>query len=148
MIVDWRGNTSPLPTGILEVAHQFALFGIHADDGITVTAEAAAESDDEAELLVAGGAVPAGHLFAVHAQRELEFVEQSGNRACLDRDVQSVQLSSDLGGRLVRPPPAAHRIAGRILLQQPLDLRDHLGRFFSSGLRPPPGLRTRSHSTC
>jgi hypothetical protein len=113
-----------------------------------VTAEAATQTGDVAELLVARGALPGGDLFAVHTEREMKFGEQPGDRACADADTQPLQLPSDLGGRLVGPPQAAHRIAGRMVLQQFLDLRDYLGRFFSSGLRPPPGLRTRSHSTC
>lgn len=43
---------------------------------------------------------------------------------------RSVQLPPDLGGRLVRPLAVAHRIAGRIVFQQLLDLSDYLGRFF------------------
>src|SRR5271165_5737499 len=80
-------------------------------------------------------------------EREVQFVEQSGDGACTDRDAQSEQLPGDLGRGLVCPLEAAHGIAGGIVLQKPLDLRDYLGRFFSAGLRPPPGLRTRSHST-
>jgi len=64
-----------------------------------------------------------------------------------DADAQSLQLAGDLFGGLMRPLLVAHRIAGRMVFQQPLDLKDHLGCFFSTGLRPPPGLRTRSHST-
>ena len=148
MVVDWRGNALPLAAGVLEVAHQFPLLGIDADDGIAVTAEATSQSGDVAELLVACGALPGSDLFAVHTEREVEFVEQPGDRACADPDAQPLQLPGDLGGRLVRPLPDAHRIASRIVLQQPLDLSDYLGRFFSTGLRPPPSLRTRSHSTC
>ncbi len=77
----------------------------------------------------------------------MQLVEQSGDRACADPDAQPLELPGDLGGGLVGPPEAAHRIAGRIVFQQPLDLSDYLGRFFSTGLRPPPCLRTRSHST-
>ena len=113
-----------------------------------MTAEATSQSVDVAELLVACGALPGGDLFAVYTEREMEFVKQSGHRACADLDTQPLQLAGHLGGRLVRPRPDAHRIAGRIVLQQPLDLSDYLRRFFSTGLRPPPGLRTRFHSTC
>src|ERR1035441_3645000 len=36
----------------------------------------------------------------------------------------------------MRPLQAAHRIAGRMVLQQLLDLRDYLGRFFSRAYGP------------
>ena len=77
----------------------------------------------------------------------MQFVEQSGDGARADPDAQPLQLRGDLGSGLVRPPPATHRIAGRIVFQQPLDLGGYLGRFFSAGWRPPPGLRTRPRST-
>jgi len=147
VVVNRRGDALPLPTGILEVAYQFPLLGIDTDDGIAVTTESTSQSGNVAELLVACRAVPSGDLFTVHAEREMQFVEQSGDGACADPDAQPLELPGDLGRGLVRPPQAAHRIAGRIVFQQPLDLRDYLGRFFSTGLRPPPCLRTRSHST-
>src|ERR1019366_1159136 len=68
-------------------------------------------------------------------------------RACADPDAQPTSLLSDLGRGFVRPLQAAHRVAGCLVFQQPFDLRDYLERFFSTGLRPAPGLRTRSHST-
>src|ERR1035437_6367126 len=77
----------------------------------------------------------------------MELVEQSGDGACADPDAQPPYLAGDLGRGFVRPLQAAHRIAGCVVFQQPFDLRDYLGRFFSTGLRPAPGLRTRSHCT-
>jgi hypothetical protein len=77
----------------------------------------------------------------------MQFVEQSRDGARADPDAQPLQLPGDFGGGRVRPPQAAHRIAGRIVFQQPLDLGDYFGRFFPTGVRPPPGLRTRSPST-
>jgi len=132
VVVDWRGNATPLAADVLEVAHQFSLFGINADDGIAVPAEAASQSGDVAELLIACGALPGADLFAVYAERETEFVEQPRHRACADPDAQPFQLPGDLGGRLVCPSQAAHRIAGGIVLQESLDLRDYLGCFFPS----------------
>ena len=43
VVVDRGGDALPLPAGILEVAHQFALLGIDTDDGIAVTAEATSQ---------------------------------------------------------------------------------------------------------
>ena len=67
-------------------------------------------------LLVASGAVPGGDLFLIHTEREMQFVEQSGDGAGTDPDAQPEQLPGYLGGCLVRPPSAAHRIAGREVL--------------------------------
>jgi len=58
------------------------------DDGIAVTAEATAQSVNVAELLVAGRAVPGGDFLAVHMQREMQFVEQTGDGAGADPDAQ------------------------------------------------------------
>lgn len=39
MIVDHARGQFPAPSGILEIADQFALLGIHADDGMATTLE-------------------------------------------------------------------------------------------------------------
>jgi len=52
VIVDGSGDALPLPARVLEVAHQFPLLGIDADDGIAVTAEATSQPGNLAELLV------------------------------------------------------------------------------------------------
>src|ERR1035437_7904735 len=68
----------------------------------------------------------------------MELVEHAGAGACADPDAQPPLLAGDLGRGFVRPLQAAHRIAGCVVFQQPFDLRDYLGRFFSTGLRPRP----------
>jgi len=77
----------------------------------------------------------------------MELVEQAGDGAGADPDTQALELAGDLGRGLVGPSPAARRIARGIVFQQPFDLSDYLGRFFSTRLRPPPLLRARSSST-
>jgi hypothetical protein len=53
VVVDGGGAALPLPARILEVAHQFALLGIDANDGIAMTAEATSQPGNLSELLVA-----------------------------------------------------------------------------------------------
>ena len=75
VVVDGSGDTLPLPAGIFEIAHQFPLLGIDTDDRVAMTAEAASQAGDVAELLVACGTVPGGDLFAVGAEREIHHVQ-------------------------------------------------------------------------
>ena len=65
VVVDRRGGTLPLSASVVEVTHKFPLLRIDANDGVAVTAEAASQSGDVMELLVAEGAVPRRDLFAV-----------------------------------------------------------------------------------
>ena len=51
-----------------------------------------------------------------------------------------------LGG-LASPLQPGDGVSGGIVLQKNLDGIDYFGRFFSTGLRPPPILRTRSTFT-
>ena len=57
------------------------------------------------------------------------------------------QLLRDLQGRAARPLEAGAWVTGDVVLHQLLDSRDDLRRFFSTGFRPAPFLRTRSPST-
>ena len=53
----------------------------------------------------------------------------------------------DLLGGLAGPLQPGDGISGSVVLQKNLDGIDYFGRFFSTGLRPPPALRARSTST-
>ena len=86
-------------------------------------------------------------LLAIHAETEMQFAEQPGDGASAHSNVQAQQLRRDLGSRPMGPSQTADGVARRIGLQQPLDRGDHFGRFFSTGLRPPPTFRTRSTAT-
>jgi hypothetical protein len=86
-------------------------------------------------------------LLAVHAETETQFAEQAGDGAGAHSNVQAQQLRRDLGGRPMGPSQTADGVARRIGLQQSLDGSDYFGRFFSTGLRPPPKFRTRSTAT-
>ena len=65
VVVDRYRGAIPLGAGVLEIAHQFALLGIHADHRKTVTLEAMAQRGDVLELLVAEGAGVGGEFLVI-----------------------------------------------------------------------------------
>ena len=99
------------------------------------------------ELLVAVGGGVGGDLLAVDAQREIHLVQKTSNRIGRNRDVDLLKNQCDLLGGLACPLQPGDRVSGCIVLQKNLDGIDYFGRFFSTGLRPPPVLRARSTST-
>ena len=99
------------------------------------------------ELLIAVGAGVGGDLLAVDAQGEMHLVEKTRDRVGRDRNVDLLEDLGDLLGGLASPFQPGDRISRRIVLQKNLDGIDYFGRFFSTGLRPPPALRARSTST-
>jgi hypothetical protein len=99
------------------------------------------------ELLIAVGAGIGGDLLAVDVQREIHLVQKASDRIGRDRNADLVKNLGDLLGRLAGPLQPGDGISGRVVLQKNLDGLDYFGCFFSTGLRPPPVLRTRSTST-
>jgi hypothetical protein len=75
VVIDQYRRAIPLGAGVVEVAHQFALFGIHADHRKTATLEAMAQRGEVLKLLVAEGAGVGGEIFAMGPQREIHVVE-------------------------------------------------------------------------
>src|SRR3989442_13891814 len=86
VIVDHAGLPTPPGAWVLEGADQFALFGIHADDGQASTLEAMAQVTDIEKLLVSIWTRVGGQLFVVDAERIAHLVEQSGDRVGADGD--------------------------------------------------------------
>ena len=99
------------------------------------------------ELLIAVGAGVGGDLLAVDVQREIHLVEKTSDRVGRDWNVDLLEKFRDLFRRLAGPLQPGDGISGRVVLQKNLDGLDYFGRFFSTGLRPPPVLRARSTST-
>ena len=99
------------------------------------------------ELLVAVGGRIGGDLLAVDAQREIHLVQKTGDCVGRDRNVDLLKNLGDLLGRLAGPLQSGDGISGCVVLQKNLDGLDYFGRFFSTGLRPPPVLRARSTAT-
>jgi hypothetical protein len=64
-----------------------------------------------------------------------------------DRKAHLLKNLGDILRRLAGPLQSGDRISGGIVLQQNLDGIDYFGRFFSTGVRPPPVLRVRPTCT-
>jgi len=99
------------------------------------------------ELLITVGTGVGGDLLAVDPQREIHLVEKTRDGIGRDRNIDLLQNFGDLLGRLTGPLQPCDGISGRVVLQKNLDGIDYFGRFFSTGLRPPPALRARSTFT-
>ena len=147
VIVHQNRRAIPFGSGVVEIADQLAFLGVDADEGKTVSLEASPQRADMLELLVAVGGRIGGDLLAVDAQREIHLVQKTGDCVGRDRNVDLLKNLGDLLGRLAGPLQSGDGISGCVVLQKNLDGIDYLGRFFSTGLRPPPVLRARSTST-
>ena len=70
VVVDRSGSAIPFGAWVLEVPHQFSLFGVDADHGIPLPTKAATYFVDVGELRVAEG-VPGADLLAIYAEGEM-----------------------------------------------------------------------------
>src|ERR1019366_5233725 len=83
----------------------------------------------------------------VNTQREIHLEEQARNGIGRNRNIDLLKKLCDLLGCLTGPLQSRDRVPGGIVLQDNLDGIGYFGRYFSTGLRPPPALRARSTST-
>jgi hypothetical protein len=143
VIVDQAGRQVPTGTGISEMADQFALFGIDANDRETTARESVAKVTEVEELMVAIGTVIGGKLFVIDAQRIAHLMKQAGDGAGAHLNPEVSERHGHLGGGSPRPLQAGDGIPGGIVLEQELDQGEDVGVFFSTGLRPPPTWRVR-----
>ena len=137
----------PRHPGILKVAHQLLLLGVHTDDRHPLFFAALPMRSDMLELRVAVRAGARGNFLVIDLQGVFKLLEQSahGLRAHINR--QLLEFPRDLLRGFSSPLQLRHRIPRRFVRHQRFDLGDDFGRFFSTGLRPPPALRVRSSST-
>jgi hypothetical protein len=117
VIVDQEWRKIPAPTGVLEVAHQFPLLGVDADNGLAAALESVAKIADVEELLIAVGTGIGGNLLVIDAKRVAHLVEKAGYGSGAHDDAKVAQRHGDLLGRAARPLQAGDRIACRVVLQ-------------------------------
>jgi hypothetical protein len=83
----------------------------------------------------------------IDAQRIAHLVEEASDGVGANLDTEIAQRQGNLFGSASRPLQPGDGVASRIVFQQELDQCDDVGRFFSTGLRPPPERRVRSVDT-
>ena len=139
MVLDGGRLEAPDPAGIFEVADQFFLFGIHADNGQRAAQKALFLPGDALELSIALW-MRCGKGFGVGVQGITQLIEQASYGRRTHYDIQLPQFVGDLAKSFARPQTASARgIAGGILLEQTGEGLQEAGRFFSTRGRPPPG---------
>jgi hypothetical protein len=80
VIVDQARGQIPAQSGILEIADQFALLGIHADDGVAPTLESVSKVAEIEELIIAIGTVVGRELLVIDPQGIAHPMEEAGRR--------------------------------------------------------------------
>src|SRR5712691_9516679 len=121
MIIDLGRRPLPFDPGVLEVANQFPLFGVHAYHRITAPFEEIPLPADVAELPVAVGAGTGGDVLAIGTQRKLHLPQQTPYRAAAYADAQPLELRGDLRRGFSGPLQSSDWIAGCFPLHQLLD---------------------------
>ena len=99
------------------------------------------------ELFVAVGTGAGRDALVIDTQPVAEVLEDAGDGPGTHLDVEGGQFLCDLLGGAARPADTGDGLASDIVLECRFDGGDHLGRFFSTGWRPPPGRRTRCRWT-
>ncbi len=143
VIVDQAGRQIPARAGIFEIADQFALFGIDADDGYAAALEAMPKITQVEELIVAIRTVVGGAFLVIDPKRIAHLMKEPGDGVGTDDDTEVTQRQGNLVGSSSGPLQPSDGIAGGVVFEQKLDQRDDVGGFFSTGLRPPPERRVR-----
>src|SRR5215467_9892929 len=133
----------PVAPGLLEVANQFALLGIHADDRIASFKKLAALPRHVTHLPVPLRVLLLGQPLTIDAQNVTAVTQQAPNRIGTDSITTAPEFLAQFARGLARPFDPGDRIASRRVAQQFIqDLQD-FRVFFSTAWRPPPARRTR-----
>lgn len=147
VVKDTAGAAFPTAAGIPEVADQFTLFCVDADDGQMTALEAASQLGEIFELEISIRAVAGGDLLMIDAQRIAHLIEQPRDSIGTDGDTELAKFLGYSDSRAARPAQASHGIAGSVVLQQAVQDVDYVRLFFSVGWRPPPWRRVRPLTT-
>ena len=108
VVEDLDGLLFPGGAGVLEVADEFLLLGVDADQGAVLGGATTLEVGDELELGVAVGRGDGGELLAVDAQGEAGGGEQAGDGAGGEGEAEGGEGSAQCRvffSRAWRPPP-------------------------------------------
>jgi hypothetical protein len=146
LALDYHGVNANRPTSDVHNPGGI-IIRVDAEDGEAATLEALAQIADVEKLRIAIGTDVGGNGFVVDAARIAHLAEQARDGIGTDLDPKVAERQGHLGGRPTGPFHACDRIPGGVVFQQERDQGDEVGRFFSTGGRPPPTRRTRPGAT-
>ena len=117
MIVDQARGQIPAHSGILEIADQFALLGIHADDGVAPTPESVSKIAKVQELIIAIGAVVGRELLVIDPQGIAHPMEKTGDSVGANDDPEVAQRQGNLFGSASGPLQPCDGITGGVVFE-------------------------------
>lgn len=103
VIIDATGSALPTTAGIFEVAHEFTLFAVDADNRQMTVLEAVPQLGEVFELEITVGAGVGGDLLVIDVKRIAHLMEQAGDRVGRDGNAEFAQFLGNGGGGAARP---------------------------------------------
>ena len=117
VVVDQTGRKIPTRSGVLEVADQFALLGVDANDRQAAALEALPKITQVEELIIAIGADVGGEFLVIDAQGIAHLMEEPSDSVGADDDAEVTQRHGDLVGSSPGPLQPSDGIAGRVVFE-------------------------------
>jgi hypothetical protein len=121
VVIDQAGRQIPTRAGILEMADQFALLGVDANDGQATALESLPKITEVKELVIAIGTMVSGEGLVIDPERIAHFVEQTGDGVGTDDDTEVAQRQGDLICSSPGPLQPSDGITGGVVFEQELD---------------------------
>jgi hypothetical protein len=121
VVVDQTGRKIPTRSGVLEVADQFALLGVDANDRQAAALEALPKITQVEELIIAIGADVGGEFLVIDAQGIAHLMEEAGYGVGTNDNTEVAQSHGNLVGSSPGPLQASDGIASRIVFEKELD---------------------------
>ena len=121
---------SPTAARVLEIAHQFLRFRVHADHRPAVLQIAMSLTDQVSKLAVPILVVCPSQPFAIRSQAILTLMQQTPNGGPTNGEPLATQSSAKPANRFMRPLHPRGRITCRNILQQILQSLDDSRIFF------------------